>query len=76
LPQGTRNTVKLTGLQKTDGTKTANIMATLRFMIEQLIPEDSAQDDTDHYMDIRRLTEQAIETTDDRVHQGRSQTNY
>jgi hypothetical protein len=34
-------------------------------MIEQLIPEDIAQDDTDHLMNIRRLTDQPIETTGD-----------
>jgi hypothetical protein len=35
-------------------------------MIEQLIPEDNAQDDTDHHVNIRRLADQPIETTDDR----------
>ena len=39
----TRNTVTLTTLQKPGGTKTANI--TVKFMIEQLITEDSVQDD-------------------------------
>jgi len=34
-------------------------------MIEQLIPEDNAQDETDQHMNIRGLTEQPIETTDD-----------
>jgi hypothetical protein len=38
----------------------------LVFMAEQLIPEDSPQDDTDHHKNIRRLTEQPIETFDDR----------
>ena len=59
--------VKLATLQKADGSKTANIIETFKFMIEQLIPEDCAQVDTDHHMNIRRLTEQPIETTDDRV---------
>ena len=35
-------------------------------MVEQLIPEDNVQDDTDHHTNTRRLTEQQIETTDDR----------
>jgi hypothetical protein len=61
----TRNIITLTTLQKSDSSKTANIMETMKFMIEQLIPEDSAQDDTEHHMNIRRLTEQLIETTDD-----------
>ena len=38
----------------------------MRFMMEQLIPEESAHDDTEHHINIRRLTEQPIETTDDR----------
>ena len=38
----------------------------MKFMMEQLIPEDSAQDDIEHHRNIRRLTEQPIETTDDR----------
>jgi hypothetical protein len=38
------------------------------FMIEQLIPEDIAQDDTDHHKSIRRLAENPMETTDDTEH--------
>ena len=38
----------------------------MKFMMEQLIPENSAQDDTENHRNIRRLTEQPIETTDDR----------
>jgi len=35
-------------------------------MIEQLILEDNAQDDTDYYMNIRRLADHPIETPDDK----------
>jgi hypothetical protein len=56
----------LTTLQKPDGSKRANVIETMKFMIEQLIPENNAQDDTEHHMNIRRLTEQPIETTDNR----------
>ena len=38
----------------------------MKFMIEQHIQEDIAQDDTDHHMNIIRLTQKPIETTDDR----------
>jgi len=62
----TRNTTMLTTLQKSDGSKTANIRQTMKFMTRQLIPEDSAHDDTEHHINIRRLTEQPIETTGDR----------
>jgi hypothetical protein len=34
-------------VQKPDGSKIANIMETTKFMIEQIIPEDNAQDDTE-----------------------------
>lgn len=62
----TRHSVTLTSLQEPDGSKTANIAETLKFMVEQLIPEENAHDDTVHHTNIRRLTEQPIETTDDR----------
>jgi len=62
----TRNTVALTTLKKPDGSKTANMVDTWMYMAEQLIPEDNPQDDTDHHKNIRRLTEQPIETIDDR----------
>jgi hypothetical protein len=61
-----RNTETLTTLQKPDGSKTTNIIETLKFMMEQFIPEDITQDDTDHHVNIRRLADQPIGTTDDR----------
>jgi len=53
-------------LQKPDGSKTVNMTETLKFMMEQLIPEDNVQDDTDHHKNVRKLTEQPIKTTDDK----------
>jgi len=35
---------------------------TLVYMVEQLIPEDNPQDDTDHHKNIRRLSEKPINT--------------
>jgi hypothetical protein len=35
-------------------------------MLEQLIPEENAQDDTYRHKHVSRLTEQPIETTDDK----------
>jgi len=58
----TRNTIALTTLKKPDGSKTRNMIDTLVYMAEQLIPEDNPQDDTDHHKNIRRLTEQPIDT--------------
>jgi hypothetical protein len=62
----TRNKATLTTLHKPDGSKTANIIETLRLMIEQLIPEDNTQDGTDHHVNIRKLTDHPIETTGDK----------
>jgi len=56
----------ITTLQKPDGSKTANMTETLTVMLEQLIPEDNPQDDTDHHKAIRRQPEQPIDTTDDK----------
>jgi len=50
----TRNKTTLTTLQKPDGSKTANMT------------EDNVQDVTVHHKNVRRLTEQPIETTDDK----------
>jgi hypothetical protein len=55
----------MTTLQKPNGSRTANIQETMDLMIEHLIPEDIAQNDTDHHKGNRRLTENPMETTDD-----------
>jgi predicted house-cleaning NTP pyrophosphatase (Maf/HAM1 superfamily) len=62
----TQNTVALTTLKKPDGSKTANMIDTLVYMAEQLIPKDNPQDDTDHHRNIKRLTEQPIQTINNR----------
>jgi hypothetical protein len=38
----------------------------LNLMMEQMISEDNPQDDIDHHKEIRRQTEQPIDTTDDK----------
>jgi hypothetical protein len=60
-----RNTTTFTTLQKPDGSRTANIKETIQLMIDQLIPEDIAQDDTDYHKSIRKLAENPMETKDD-----------
>jgi predicted O-linked N-acetylglucosamine transferase (SPINDLY family) len=62
----TQNTVALTTLKKNHTVKKANVIDTLVYMAEQLIPEDNPQDDTDDHKNNRRLTEQPMETIDDR----------
>jgi len=54
-------------LQKPDGTNTADMIETLALTLEQLIPEDNPQDDTDYHRAIRKLTEQPIDTPDDKA---------
>lgn len=56
----------MTTLQKPDGTNTADMIETFTFMMEQLIPEDNIQDDTDYHGAIRRLAEQPTDTPDDK----------
>jgi len=48
-------------------TQTANMTETLALMLEQLIPEDNPQDDTDYHRAIRKLAEQPIDTPDDKA---------
>jgi hypothetical protein len=51
---------------KTRWLKNSKYDRNTEFMLEQLIPEDNAQDDTDRHKNVRRLTKQPIETTGDR----------
>jgi len=56
----------MTTLIEPDGTTTADMTETLALMLEQLIPEYYPQDNTDYHRAIRRLTEQPIDTPDDK----------
>ena len=51
--------------QKPDGTRTERKEDTLRFLLDQLTPEDKPQDDTDHHKEVRRQVEQTINTPND-----------
>jgi len=57
----------MTTLQKPKGTKTADMTETLDLMLEHLIPEDNPQYHTDYHRTIIRLTEQPIDTPDDKA---------
>jgi hypothetical protein len=61
----TRQKTTMTTLQKPDGTHTADMIETLTFLMEQRIPEDNTQEDTDYHRAIRRLAE-PIDTPDDK----------
>ena len=56
----------ITTLQKPDGTRTERMEDTLRFLLDQLTPEDSPQFDTDHHKEVRRQVEQPINTPNDK----------
>jgi len=62
----TRITAAPTTLLKPDGSKTANTLETLEYVAEHLILEDNPHNDTDYHKNIRRLTEQPINTISDR----------
>jgi hypothetical protein len=62
----TRSTAAPTTLQKPGGSKTKNIMETLEYIAEYLIPEDNPQDDTEYHKHIRRQMEHPQKTNDDR----------
>ena len=53
-------------MQKTNGLNTENIRETLECTLEQLIPKDEETEETDHHKRIRTLTEESMETEDDR----------
>jgi len=52
----------MTALPKPDDQTIIDMTETLALMLDQLIPEDNPQDDTDYHRVMRRLTEQTIDT--------------
>jgi hypothetical protein len=61
----TRATLTLTTLLKPDGSRTRNIGETLKTMMDSLIPEDSAHDDTKQHAITRSLANQPLDTPKD-----------
>jgi len=61
-----RETLTLTTLQKPDGSRTTNIDETLQTMMDQLILEDSKQDDAIQHKNTRSLAAKPIDTANDR----------
>ena len=62
----TRNKRTLTTLQRQDETITVTAEETVELMLEHLFPEDNPQKDTDQQKEVRRQTEQPINTADDK----------
>ena len=59
-------TQTLTTLQRPDGTVTETTEETTELMLEHLFPDDDPQKDTDQQKEVRRQTEQLINTADDK----------
>jgi hypothetical protein len=53
-------------LQKTNGSNTETLHATLQCTLEYLIPKDKETEETDHHKRIRALIEEPMVTEDDR----------
>jgi hypothetical protein len=53
-------------LQKPDGTNTESTDETLRLILHQLTPDDTPQEDTHHHTTVRVLTEQPLNTPNDK----------
>jgi hypothetical protein len=62
----TKRSLKMTNLQKSDGSLTSDLNETLKVMIDHLTPNDERSDDTDHHKRIRNLATEPIQTADDR----------
>ena len=56
----------MTTLQKPDRTLTTDINETVTYMLDYLITIDEEDNDLDYHKTIRTLTEQLIQTADDR----------
>lgn len=60
-----RGQSSLTTLQKEDGSYTEDTTSTLEYMMENFVPEDSEQYDTERHKELRRLTTEPMDTPDD-----------
>ena len=57
---------QITTLRKPDGTLTANLHETLKYMLEHFTPEDSQNDDSDNHRQARTQSQEPINTADDK----------
>ena len=57
---------QITTLLKLDGTQTADTTETLSLMMDSFAPKDDSLTDNDHHKSVRTLTEQPVNTEDDR----------
>jgi hypothetical protein len=62
----TRSKTIITTLQKPDETITESTEETLSLILDQLTPDDNPQDDTYHHKNVRKHTEQPLNTPNDK----------
>jgi len=65
IAAGKGNTMTQMSLRKPDRTLTADTKETLSLMMETFAPQDNRGDDNEYHKNIRALTEQPVNTTDD-----------
>ena len=61
-----KNITQITTLRKPDGSLTADLNETLKYMLEQSAPEDSHNDDSDTHKQARFLSDEPIDTEDEK----------
>jgi len=67
IAAGKGNTItQITSLSKPDGNLTVDTKETLSLMMETFAPRDNIGDNNEYHKNIRALTEQPVNTTDDR----------
>ena len=62
-----KNITNLTTLQKPDGTFTEDTASTLNLMLQQFIPDDNPETDSQQQAEIRELMNEEINTGDDKI---------
>ena len=55
----------MTTLRKQDGSESANILDTMKTMVNHLIPEDIEEEESYNHKQIRKMVEEPIDTRDD-----------
>ena len=61
-----KSTAQITTLRKPDGSLTAHLHETLKDMLEYFVPDDNKKDDSDFHKQARILSQDPIDTSDDK----------
>jgi hypothetical protein len=66
LAVGKKNITHITTLRKPDRSLTADLPETLKHMLEHFAPEDNHNDDSDFHKQARILSQEPVDTEDDK----------